>query len=222
VGGIELSEWADGVVRYQGGCCPRHRPRHVTHQGYHTTGISRDQQANALSAFINRTNGTKAQWKIATRNNKKEKGPGVGSAQYRSFGPAWWHRLRSQRQTLPFKLQVPDPTGKTSKREKLRRKLRSVHSEPPEPFNSFRFHRPWFVSRRTRQICQIEFCLYTLTVGQRILMAHLEPPRNTIQRARKTAGGRPPNPSLAIIGSALSESPFAGRRKIEGAETSAR
>jgi hypothetical protein len=100
VGGIELSECADGVVRYQGGCCPRHRPRHVTHQGYHTTGISRDQQANALSAFINRTNGTKAQWKIATRNNKKEKGPGVGSAQYRSFGPAWWHRLRSQRQTM--------------------------------------------------------------------------------------------------------------------------
>lgn len=26
VEGIGLSELTDGVVRYQGGCCPRHRP----------------------------------------------------------------------------------------------------------------------------------------------------------------------------------------------------
>lgn len=26
VEGIGLSKWADGVVRYQGGSCPRHRP----------------------------------------------------------------------------------------------------------------------------------------------------------------------------------------------------
>ena len=93
--------------------------------------------------------GAKAQWRMTIGDSKKEKGPGVGSAQRRSRSLARRHRSHSQRRAFNFHAAVQglvcmlapggcssmngcpsdfgtipeSPVGQRSKREKLRRKL---------------------------------------------------------------------------------------------------
>jgi len=151
VGGIGLSGWADGVVRYQGGSCLRHGPSHHASGASHQLGHSRQVGQHPSYFDPDDLCSAKTQWRMTIGTNKKGEGPGVGSAQHRSRSLArggTGHTLKG-RHSVSMRLRcascaccispggcssmngcpssfgsVPEsPVGLRSKREKLRRKL---------------------------------------------------------------------------------------------------